>query len=138
MSGALLDTHALVWLVDGDPRLSTPARRAAEAAAAEGALWVAAISVWEIGMLVAEGRLALRQDVQEWVDAVLALSGLRLAPLLPSVALAATRLPGDGHGDPADRMIAATARHLGVPLLTADRQLLAYAEAGHLAAIRAD
>jgi PIN domain nuclease of toxin-antitoxin system len=138
VSGALLDTHALVWLVDGDARLSAPARRAAEAAAAEGALWVAAISVWEIGMLVAKDRLALRQDVHEWMDAVLALPGLRLAPLSPAMALAATRLPGECHGDPADRMIAATARHLGVPLLTADRQLLAYAQAGHLAAVKAD
>ena len=59
--------------------------------------------------------------------------GIRLAALEPVIALASTRLPGEMHGDPADRMVAATARHLGVVLVTADEKLLAYGAAGHLA-----
>lgn len=131
----LLDTHVLVWLAEGDARLPVPVQRAIEQAADEGQVWVSAITPWEIGMLVAKGRLVLARDVQAWVDEVLALPGLRLAPLLPAIAVASTRLPGEMQGDPADRLIVATARHLGAALVTADRVLLLYAAAGHLQAL---
>lgn len=134
MSGVLLDTHALVWLVNGDAQLS---RRAQRRIAAASPVWVSAITPWEIGMLVAKGRLTLAKDALEWVEEVLALPGIRLAPLAPSIAVASTRLPGELHGDPADRLIAATARHLSVALVTADDKLLAYGAAGHLAVIPA-
>lgn len=132
MTGVLLDTHALVWLVNGDAQLS---RRAQRRIAAASPVWVSAITPWEIGMLVARGRLTLGKDALEWVEEVLALPGIRLAPLAPSIAVASTRLPGELHGDPADRLIAATARHLSVALVTADEKLLAYGAAGHLAVI---
>ena len=134
----LLDTHVLVWLMEGDTRLSATTQSRVEQAATEGELWVSAITPWEIGMLVAKGRLVLARDVQNWIDDVLALPGLRLAPLLPTLAVASSRLPGDMHGDPADRIIVATARHLGAVLVTADRALLQYAAAGHLQALQAD
>ena len=140
MSGApsppplLLDTHALVWLVEGDAQLAATAQRAIAAAPT---VWISAITPWEIGMLVAKGRLTLAKDVQEWMDEVLALTGLRLAPLSPAVAIASSRLPGELHGDPADRLIAATARHLDVTLVTADVKLLGYAAAGHLKVLAA-
>ena len=88
-------------------------------------------------MLVAKQRLALDRDVGEWLDAALALPGLRLAPLEPPMAVDATRLPGELHGDPADRMIAATARHHTAILVTDDRLLLEYGAAGHLKTQRA-
>ena len=130
----LLDTHALVWLVEGDAQLAATAQRAIAAAPT---VWISAITPWEIGMLVAQGRLTLAKDVQEWMDEVLALTGLRLAPLSPAVAIASSRLPGELHGDPADRLIAATARHLDVTLVTADVKLLGYAAAGHLKVLAA-
>lgn len=134
----LLDTHVLVWLVSGDTRLAPAARRLIDQAAAGAQVWVSAITPWEIGMLVAKGSLTLARDVAQWVQEVLALPGVRLAPLQPEIAVAATRLPGDLHGDPADRMLAATARHLGAVLVTADEKLLAYSAAGHLAAVAAE
>lgn len=135
----LLDTHVLVWLLSGHERLGPRARqRIEDAAASEAGVWIAAITPWEVAMLVAKGRLSLAQDVGEWIDAALALPGLYLAPLEPAIAVAATRLPGEMHGDPADRLIAATARHRGALLVTADTALLDYAEAGHLNAQRAD
>ena len=88
-------------------------------------------------MLVAMGRLTLAKDVQEWMDEVLALPGLRLAALSPAIAIASSRLPGELHGDPADRLIAATARHLDVALVTADVKLLGYGAAGHLKVLAA-
>ena len=126
MTPLLLDTHALVWLAVGDARLSAAARKRIESAAQHQQLWVSAITPWEIGMLVAKGRLVLDRDVMDWVAAALALPGIRLAPLDPAVAVASTRLPGELHGDPADRLIVATARRLGATLVTADAALLSY------------
>ena len=133
----VLDTHVLVWLAEGDARLGAGAQQRIEQAAAAGQVWVSAITPWEIGMLVAKGRLVLARDVQDWVDEVLGLPGLRLAPLEPAIAIASTRLPAELHGDPADRLIVATARHLGAALVTADEALLRYAVAGHLQAVAA-
>jgi PIN domain nuclease of toxin-antitoxin system len=133
-AAVLLDTYVLVWLVGGDTQLSARARRQIAAATT---VWVSAITPWEIGMLVAKGRLTLAQDPLEWLDAVLALPGIRLAGLEPAIAVASSRLPGDLPGDPADRIIAATARHLDAKLVTADEKLLAYGAAGFLSAVSA-
>lgn len=133
----LLDTHVLVWLVAGDTRLSLPARQHIEEAARRSEAWISAITPWEIGMLVAKGRLALTRDALEWMEQVLALPGLRLAPLERAIAVASSRLPGDPHGDPADRILVATARHLGATLVTSDEKLLAYGAAGHVKALPA-
>ena len=132
MTPLLLDTHALVWLAVGDARLSAAARKRIESAAQHQQLWVSAITPWEIGMLVAKGRLVLDRDVMDWVAAALALPGIRLAPLDPAVAVASTRLPGELHADPADRLIVATARHLGATLVTADAALLSYGRRRHV------
>lgn len=137
MSPLVLDTHVLVWLVAGDERLRPAARQHIESAAAAQQLWVSAITPWEIGMLVAKGRLALDRDVMEWVQAALALPGIRLAPLDAAVAVASTRLPGELHADPADRLIVATARHLGATLITADAALLGYGGLGHVQVLAA-
>ena len=137
MTPLLLDTHVLLWLLRGDPRLSPPVRQRIDEAARQRQLWVSAITPWEIGMLVAKGRLVLDRDVAEWIDAALALPGLQLAPLDPGVAVASTRLPQLFHGDPADRIVVATARHLAAALVTADTVLLAYGGQGHLAVVAA-
>ena len=134
MTPVVLDTHALVWLVNGDDQLSTAARKRVEATSC---VWVSAITAWEIGMLVAKGRLQLTRDTKEWMDEVLALPGVRLAPVDAEVAIASTRLPGELHGDPADRIIVATARHLGAALVTTDEKILTWGAAGHLAVIPA-
>jgi len=137
LSSALLDTHALVWLVAGDDQLQAAARQRIEAAAQQQQLWISAITPWEIGMLVAKGRLVLDRDVMDWLHAALSLPGIRLAPLDPAVAVASTRLPGEVHGDPADRLIVATARALGATLITADAALLAYGRLGHVGVLAA-
>lgn len=128
----MADTHVLVWLLQGDPRLGPQGKAALERAARETAVHVSAITPWEIAMLVQKGRLALGRDVGAWIEEALALPGIRLAPLEPMISVASVRLPGSLHADPADRMIVATARHLGVPLMTADRALLAYGANGHV------
>ena len=137
MRAILLDTHVLIWLLAGNPRLGAPARSLIQQAAADNALLVSAITPWEIAMLVSKGRLALDRDVGEWLGAALALPGIRLAPLAPEIAVASTRLPGALHADPADRIIAATARHVDAVLVTEDQRLLDYGQRGHLRIRRA-
>lgn len=138
LSAVLLDTHALVWLLAGNPRLGGKARKAIQQAASADELYVSAITPWEIAVLVSKGRLVLEQDVGDWVRTALAQPGIRLEPLSPEVAVASTRLPGLMHPDPADRIIAATARHLGAALVTADGLLLAYGAAGHVKTLKAE
>jgi len=123
--GVVLDTHALIWLLAGDSRLKKPVLSALEAAATAEGLFVAAISVWEIGMLEAKGRIAIAGGASAWVRRALQLPGVQLAPLHPEIALSAAALP-DFHGDPADRLIVATAIYLGFPLATADQKIKAW------------
>lgn len=86
------------------------------------------------------GAVLLDTHVLVWLvagDTRVSLPGLRLAPLEPAIAVASSRLPGDPHGDPADRIIVATARHHGATLVTADDKLLAYGTAGHVKVLSA-
>lgn len=133
----LLDTHAWVWLMNGSERLGPMARKAIQYSVANAAVLVSAISPWEVAMLSSKGRLILDRDVGEWVQAALSQPGIRLEPLSPEVAVASTRLPGDLRGDPADRIIAATARHGEAILLTDDQLLLDYGKAGYLKTLKA-
>lgn len=133
----LLDTHAWVWLSNGDLRLGERSKEAIRAAYREDLAAVSAITAWEIALLVSKARMTLGQDVLDWIRAALAISGLRLAPLEPEIAVASTRLPFEMHADPADRILVATARHLGATLVTADRALLDLAGKGYIRAMDA-
>ncbi|GAB7125591.1 type II toxin-antitoxin system VapC family toxin [Silvimonas sp. JCM 19000] len=135
MSGLVIDTHVLIWFLSGDEKLGSRAVDLLEDAAAANSLFVSAITPWEIGMLVSKSRLKLAKDVGDWVADAMALPGIRLAALDPKIAIASTRLPWEFHGDPADRIIVATARALEIPLMTADLKLLDYGAAGHFKVI---
>lgn len=127
----VLDTHILVWLLAGDEQLErSDAMQAVTETAGHHGLLVSAISVWEIAMLESRGRIRLACEIHEWVNRGLGGHGLELAPLSPSVAIDSTRLPGEVHGDPADRILIATARHYQCPLVTADQAILNYARDG--------
>jgi PIN domain nuclease of toxin-antitoxin system len=133
----LLDTHALVWLLEDSERISEPVHTQIQQAADEDGIFVLAITPWEIAMLVARGRLRLGQDVAEWLEAALNLPGIRLEPLSPAIAVASTRLPWEVHPDPADRIVLATARHLDATLITADQKMLEYGAQGYVKCIAA-
>ena len=133
----LLDTHTLVWSVEGNPKLGVQAKRAINRAARELRVAVSAISPWEIALLVSKGRLKLTADVMDWLRGALGQPGISLVPLEPEIAVASTRLPWEMHADPADRILVATARHLGATLVTADNALLEFAMQGHFAGMDA-
>ncbi len=126
----LLDTHALVWSAEERPRLGSAAKRAINIAARLNQVAVSAISPWEVALLVSKGRLHLSTDVMVWVRDALSMPGVNLVPLEPEIAVASTRLPFEMHPDPADRILVATARHLGATLVTADQALLALSKKG--------
>lgn len=133
----LLDTHCWIWFLNADPKLGDKARTEIETAATRNGVVLSAITLWEISMLVARGRVSLPRDLREWLEFHLSQPGFSVHPLSAAVAVGSTSLPADPHGDPADRIIIATARHLDVPLITADRKILTYANAGHVRALDA-
>jgi PIN domain nuclease of toxin-antitoxin system len=134
----LLDTHVWLWMMSGaEGELGRDVRSSITAAAEAGKVLVSVISVWEIGMLEAKGRIRLAFEVGEWVRRALAAPGVALAPLRPDVALDSSRLPAPLHGDPADRILIATARRTGASLVTRDAKILGYGEQGMLAVIDA-
>jgi len=121
----LLDTHVLIWWVNGDHhKLSETALATIEGPGQERL--VSAISCWEVAMLVQRGRLGLTIDCERWLTLLGAIPALRLLPLTPAVAVAATRLPGAFPPDPADRFLVAQARDLNIALVTADSKIRAY------------
>lgn len=129
----VLDTHVWIWVVEGDrTALSAPAIEAIERAARGGAVRVSAISVWEVAMLESNGRISLSRPVEDWVRAAVHAPGVHLLPLSPEIAIGSTRLLGKPPGDPADRILMASARHVGGRLATRDREILNYAEGGQL------
>lgn len=134
----VIDTHALFWLVSADGALSTQACAAIAQAADTNEVLIPAIVIWELAMLHERGRISLSQPLKDWISTILAMRGFGLAPLSPEIAIESCSLPGRfGSGDPADRLIAATARILKATLVTRDRRLLEYADQGFVTAIRA-
>jgi PIN domain nuclease of toxin-antitoxin system len=125
----LLDTHAWIWIVDGDARrVGRRARALVAKAAARDALRISAVSLFEIVALHVAGRLRFDRPVERWMDEALALAAVRIAGVAREVAVDAGFIPFDALADPVDRIVAATARHLGATLITADEAVLAYAE----------
>jgi PIN domain nuclease of toxin-antitoxin system len=131
----LLDTHAAVWIVEDQPIASEAARAIDTAYEAGSAVFVSAISAWEIGLLVSRNRLSLVARPERWFQRLLGVPGVQLADLSPDILIASSFLPGTPPRDPADRIILATARELGATLVTRDSLLLKYGEDGQVSTI---
>ena len=135
----LLDTCAVIWLANGDPMESSATAAIVHAGSADG-VFVSPVSAWEVGLLSRPraGRgLALRfmPDPKTWFARLIAGPGIREAPFTPNIAIDASFLPGQLHGDPGDRLLVTSARHLGIPIVTRDRRIIDYARAGHVKVI---
>lgn len=130
----LLDTCAVIWLQAGTAFRSDGEAALQEAQVIGTQVLVSPITAWEIGLLVARERLALNLPPLKWFERVLDL-GVDLAPMTPDILIASSQLPGPPLRDPADRIVAATARALGYRLMTRARPLLDFAAAGQVTAI---
>ncbi len=135
MSLLLIDTCAVI-LLSSDAKIDQEAELALdEAWDREGTLFMSPITAWEVGMLVSKDRLKILFTPERWLADFMRRSGARWAEMPPAVLLGSNFLPGRPPKDPADRIIAATARELGATLITRDRLLLAYGAQGHIRAI---
>jgi PIN domain nuclease of toxin-antitoxin system len=124
----LLDTHVWIWTLDpSSGALPKHAIRLIEAAAAAQRLFVSDFSYWEFAMLVNKGRLRLNTDVGIWLDRAASAPGIASVPVTRDVLVHSTRLAGEPHGDPADRILIAHAQTLGAALMTCDRGIIDYA-----------
>jgi PIN domain nuclease of toxin-antitoxin system len=132
MQPLLLDTCAAIWIYES-AKLSTPALALIDEAHETGTpTYISPITAWELGLLVAHERLKLLITPQRWFARLFEVANVRLADMSPDVLIASSFLPGNPPRDPADRIIAATARDYGATLLTRDRVLLDYGEQGHV------
>jgi PIN domain nuclease of toxin-antitoxin system len=133
MSALLLDTHIWVWYSEGDAeRLHASSVKKIDDARKEDGLLVSAISVWEIGVLHSKGRIQLSAPLRDWVNKALEPPGISLVTLDADTAAESTLLPGEPHGDPADRFLIATARIKGIVLATRDKGIIEYGEVGYV------
>jgi len=121
---ALLDTHVLIWWLQGDGPLSPEQRRVLEAADPDSPLRVSDISLWEIATLHSLRRIRLSLPLREWLEKAAAPPLVRRHGISPAIAAEVTALPDSFHRDPADRIIVATARIMGATLLTHDRHIV--------------
>jgi PIN domain nuclease of toxin-antitoxin system len=131
----LLDTCAAIW-ISGEHPMSRESADAIERSRDAGeTIYVSPITAWELGLLVSRGRMNLQMTPERWFARLMEAPGLQLSALPVSVLIASSFLPGTDLRDPADRIIAATAREYGYKIMTRDRPLLDYAEHGHIQAI---
>lgn len=135
MQPLLWDTCAAIWIYE-KARLAQSAIEAIGEAHRQGIpSYISPISAWEIGMLESRGRLQLLIRPERWFANLFDAPGVELADLSPDLLIASSYLPGKPPKDPADRIIAATARDLGATLVTRDRALLDYGKQGHVAVL---
>ena len=89
---------------------------------------ISPMSIWEIGMLVEKKRIEIEMDTLDWIERALDTPGIDLCPITPRIAVQSTRLTGEVHGDPVDRLLIATAFEKNTVLVTCDRKILQYAK----------
>lgn len=119
----VVDTHIIIWDALKPELLSDNAKKALSQANDNEGILFCDISLWEIAMLVKKGRLSLGASYQEFIRLVLLSKNYQLQGITPEIADMSTQLSEDINSDPADRIIAATSLVMGIPLITADRNL---------------
>lgn len=136
MSGLLLDTHAFIWYINGSEEIGKSARKAITSALHSNQAYLAAISLWEIGMLDKKQRIILEMPALEWINKSIEMTHIRVLPITPAVAIESCNLPGKFHDDPADRLIVATARIEALTLISRDKQIHAYSQQKYVSALK--
>jgi PIN domain nuclease of toxin-antitoxin system len=119
----LLDTHVALWTVTQPDRLSREAARAITAAERSDGVALASISLWELANLIHADRVRTDTSAERFLSTLVAKPSLAVLEITPEIATLATQFPDSFPGDPADRLIGATARAHGVALVTRDRRL---------------
>jgi PIN domain nuclease of toxin-antitoxin system len=131
----LLDTCVAMYLIANEP-MAAGANAAMNLSVDAGVpLRVSPITAWEVGLLATRGRFKSSLSPQRWFERLRTMPGVQLCDLSGDILLGSSFLPGRLHKDPADRIIAATAREYGYTVMTRDRGLLDYGQQGYLSVI---
>ena len=131
----MLDTCAAMFLLANEP-MAKSANEAIDRSVDAGLpLQVSSITAWEVGMLFRKGRYRSSFSPQRWFAQLRTLPGIQICELTADILMESSFLPGDFHKDPADRIIAATAREYGHTVMTRDGALLDYGREGHLSVL---
>ena len=124
MSEILLDTHVLIWWRLDSGRLGrSRIRRLQDLESRQKPVAISAITLWEIAMLAARGRIEMAEPAEVWLEEIEVHPLIEVLPLTSRIAAESVRLGADFHNDPADQIIVATARIHGLPLMTADERI---------------
>lgn len=125
MTAVLLDTHVWIWFsLKKQKSLSEKAKKVIKSADHK---WISAISCWELAKLVEKNRISFSIPTLTWIRRSLIQYNIKVADLSPEIAVESTVLRGF-HKDPADQIITATSRILGMPMITSDKQILGFSE----------
>lgn len=134
--GLLLDTHTLIWLQDGRLAAQPADMEQIIDAGGRGDWFISSFALIEIAHAVAKGRLHLSLDPLQWLQRALKAPGPRTLELTPEIAAATIQLPSTFHGDPGDRILAATAVVHGLTICTHDDILLRFGRRGLFSVIK--
>ncbi|CAN5497313.1 type II toxin-antitoxin system VapC family toxin [soil metagenome] len=129
-AAVLLDTHVAIWLAEGSARLKPAKLSRIESAFHSGNLCMSPISAWEIGMLVRKKRLDLGQHPLGWFAAFVQQFSINVLEITAEIAINSSYLPGKFQGDPADRILVATALAHAAELVSADKEIISYGKRG--------
>lgn len=117
----IVDTHVLIWSFTEPEKLSQPAKVAIDEARRTDGVSISSITLWELASAIARGRLESVGTVQATVDDFV--FGVEVRELTSEIVSVAAQFPDTYPRDPADRLIGATARVLGIPLVTRDEKI---------------
>jgi PIN domain nuclease of toxin-antitoxin system len=123
----LLDTHVLIWTVQGEKQIGRRTRALISKAESQDAVRVSPATLFEVSALHTAGRLRFDRALDEWISDAFADGRIRIVEVTPSVAIAAGRIPREALPDPLDRVLVETARRADATFVTADARILGYA-----------
>jgi PIN domain nuclease of toxin-antitoxin system len=133
----LLDTHVIIWALLKPDELSSRVRAIIELAQKEQRLLMSSISLWEIAMLKSKKRINIYEPLKDFLQSIIDIDGIKFIDITAKIAAESVVLTDDFHGDPADRIITATAISESAILLTRDEKILSWAQLGNIRTIKA-
>ena len=133
----VLDTHVILWALLQPEELSEKIKQQINLTQENSQLFLSSISLWEIAMLKFKKRINVYEPITDFLKSITDINGLCIKDISPDIAAESVLLMDDFHGDPADRIIVATAKCHGATLLTRDQRILSWANLGHIKSVQA-